>query len=348
MRRAGMALVLLLGAIPLMAQTGDTPLMGSSGMNGDWPAPTAPRDEPQRLLVLGDAIGGGLGAGLLRAAETDSGLEVVLRFNEESGLARPEVYDWIATVPKILENASYDVIVVMLGANDRQFIREGELRHAFGSEAWTAAYRKRIDSLLDRLQASGARIVWVPPPPMLEPDYDNAVRAIAALQRERVEARGMTFLDIRPQLSGSDGGFTETVLDADGNELRLRGRDGISFFKAGNNFMARLVQAAIARAAPLAPESPPEAPAADAALPSVPVFGQELADGGFYTVQPEGVTANAMLVATAGLGPGTALQTLRDVSPSGSAAERLFRFGAMGPAPSGRADDFSAPPDASE
>jgi hypothetical protein len=82
-----------------------------------------------RVLVLGDAIGGGLGAGLTRVAEPSGEYEVSNRFNEQSGLARPEVYDWTATVPKILGSNAYDVIVVVLGANDTQPIRqEGGVR----------------------------------------------------------------------------------------------------------------------------------------------------------------------------------------------------------------------------
>jgi hypothetical protein len=285
----------------------------------------------------------------LRAAETDPGLDVVSRFNEASGLARPEVYDWAATVPGILDATSFDVIVVMLGANDRQVIRAGEVRHDFGSEGWAVAYRKQLDLLLDRLQASGARVIWVSLPPMKDPGYDGAIRAITALQRERVEARGMTFLDIRPQLSGPDGGFAETVQDTAGQAIKLRGRDGISFFKAGNNFMAQLVLAAIARAAPPPPaEVAAAAPENAGVLRNVPVFGQSLPDGGSYTMQPEGVTANAMLLAAAGVGPEAALKTLRDVSPPGSGAEQLFKFGAPQAAPQGRADDFAAPPLPSE
>jgi hypothetical protein len=234
----------------------------------------------------------------------------------------------------------------MLGANDRQTIRDGELRQPFGSEGWAAAYRKQADRLLDALQASGARVIWVSLPPMKDPDYDAAVRAITALQRERVEAGGMTFLDLRPQLSGADGGFAETVQDASGTVVKLRGRDGISFFKAGNNLMAQLVLAAIERAAPpLKPKTADaEGPAASGVLSNVPVFGRALTDGGFYTVQPEGVTANAMLLASAGLEPEAALTALRDVSPPGSGAERLFRLGMPDAAPRGRADDFAAPP----
>ncbi|MFM8748405.1 MAG: DUF459 domain-containing protein [Aestuariivirga sp.] len=348
MWRPALVMVFLLLAVTASAQAPDQPIMGSSGMGDVAAVPTTGQLEARRVLVLGDGVGGGLGAGLLRAAATDPGLDVVSRFNEESGLARPEVYDWAATAQKILEGATFDVIVVMLGANDRQTIRDGELRQPFGSEGWAAAYRKQADRLLDALQASGARVIWVSLPPLKDPDYDAAVRAITALQRERVEARGMTFLDLRPQLSGADGGFAETVQDASGTVVKLRGRDGISFFKAGNNLMAQLVLAALANTAPTpAAEAAITAPEDPGVLRNVPVFGRTLADGGFYTVQPEGVTANAMLLA-AGLSPDAALKTLRDVSPADSGAEQLFRFGAPQTAPPGRADDFAAPPGATE
>jgi hypothetical protein len=77
------------------------------------------------------------------------------------------------------------------------------------------------------------------------------------------------------------------------------------------------------------------------------MFGQAMVDGGSYMVSPEGVTANAMLLAAGGLDPQSALQTLRSIAPQGSNAERLFKRGEAAKAPRGRADDFSAPPPAS-
>lgn len=308
------------------------------------PASAQTEQGVSRILVIGDALAGGLGAGLLRLSAERPGHEVSLRFNEESGLARPEIYDWAATLPKILEGGAYDVIVVMLGANDRQLIRQGGQQLEFGSPAWQAAYRRQIDRLLDELQASGARVIWVSLPPMQDAAYDKAIGAIMALQREQIDARGLDFLDLRPSLSAPGGGFAETVQDPSGAPVRLRGRDGISFFKAGNNLMASLVLAAIAKPAPAAAATAEEPD--QASLAGVPVFGQAMIGQPPYTVQPEGVTANVMLLAQGGLDPQTALKTLRDISPPGSGADLLFRLGEALAAPAGRADDFAAPPPA--
>ncbi len=199
-----------------------------------------------RILSLGDAVGGGLGAGLLRMGEADGRYEVTIRFNEESGLARPEVYDWAERLPKILEANSFDAIVVMLGANDRQPIKYDEQRFAFNSPEWIEVYKAQIDRLLDELIDSGARVFWVGLPPMADPDYDAAMQAINAIQRERAERRGVTFLDIRQSFLTPDGRYTDTGPDETGQTRRLRGTDGVSFFKAGNNRMGQLVLAAIA------------------------------------------------------------------------------------------------------
>lgn len=354
MRSAAMLAALMLAAIPAAAQTGDTPeapVMGSSAA-GDGADQPALQDDHHiiEILSIGDAIGGGLGAGLSRVAEPSGDYDVSVRFNEESGLARPEVYDWAATLPKILEGNAYDVIVVMLGANDRQMIRDGGQRYDFNTPEWTAAYRKQVDRLLDQLAASKARIIWVSEPPMADPDYDAAMRIISDIQRERVTARGMSFLDIRPQFSNPDGSYTDVMKTDTGATIKLRGRDGVSFFKNGNNRIGELVLAAIAAApAPeaekTAAQDSPEAAKSDREikLDAVPLFGQAVMDGEAYTVQPEGVTANAMLLAAGDLGPEAALKTLRDIAPPGSGAERLFKLGSPAAAPAGRADDFTAP-----
>jgi uncharacterized protein len=349
-RLSAMALALLLASTASAAQSPGVPVMGSSA---EEPMIAESEKQLTQILVLGDAIGGGMGAGLQRVADAGVDYQVSMRFNEESGLARPEVYDWAATLPKILASNPYDVIVVMIGANDRQPIRAGDTRHAFGSEGWVEAYEANVDALLDVLAASGAKVIWVSQPPMKDADYDDALKAVSALQRNRVEAHGMTFLDIRGDLLNPDGSFAETGLDEAGNTVRLRSRDGITFFKAGNNLVGRTILAAIEgdqrTALELSPgpgKSGKEQQAVQAG-PQVPLFGQALADGGSYTVSPEGVTANAILLAAGGLDPQSALKTLRNIAPQGSNAERLFKRGEVAQAPRGRTDDFSAPPPAS-
>lgn len=333
------------------------PTMGSPATAGD--AAAEPQADLSQMLVIGDALGGGLGAGLVRYAEAHGGYEVANRFVEESGIARPEVYDWSATLPKILEGKDYDIIVVLVGGNDRQMIRHDTLRFGFGAPEWSRAYTQNLDRILDELKASGAEVYWVSLPPMADPDYDAAIQTIAGLQKERVEAKGLHYVDVRPAFLTADGSYTDTGPDDTGEVRKLRARDGVTFFKQGNNRMAQLVMEAIAKApkavaavadAESLPAAP-EAPRPKIAVPAVevPLFGQSMVDGTEFTATPTAV-AEAMVSATTAsfaLATGSFADTLA-ITPPGSAAARLFTEGTVAAVPVGRLDDFAAPPPAAK
>ncbi len=350
MRRLA-AIALLGGALaqPGLAQTTDTPVMGSE-VTAEQPA-AGDSIQLTHMLVLGDAIGGGLGAGLIRMTQGGGRYDVSLRFNEESGLARPDVYDWSETLPKILATNSYDVIVVLMGSNDRQMIRDGNNRLVFNTPDWITAYTARLDALLEQLTQSGAKVFWVAIPPMADAAYDADLKAIAALQRDRVEARGFAYLDYRAQLSAPDGSYTDSGPDEAGVVRKLRGKDGISFFKAGNNRLAQLVLQSIEsgkrdQPAPRAVISVAAPPKQDLDRP-VPLFGQSLMFGVALTVEPRDIRADALVVSGAGLMPSAAFQAIREMTVDGSAAAKLMRRGELAPVPKGRADDFSLPPEPS-
>jgi hypothetical protein len=331
---------------PAFGQAAEAPLMGSAATAEEAAADDT--GDVSRVLVLGDAIGGGLGAGLIRLTQDGGRFDVSIRFNEESGLARPDVYSWPETLPKIFATNRYDVVVVLMGSNDRQLIRSANERLVFGSPAWTAAYNARLTEFLDGLTASGARVFWVAIPPMADQAYDKDMQAISELQRQQAEARGFTYLDFRAEFSDPDGSYTDTGTDETGAVRKLRGKDGISFFKAGNNKLAQLVLQAI-ESGSARPPGPRAAIVVEAPKPpgeerAVPIFGQNLAFGKILTIEPKDIRADAIAVAGGKLLPSAAFQAILGMTVAGSGAEKLLRKGEIAPVPPGRADDFSLPP----
>jgi uncharacterized protein len=319
------------------------PIIGSTASEAETAAGATPEiDGGVDILVIGDALGGGLGAGLTRRVELEDGYNVTARFNEESGIARPEVYDWSATLPKILDGKAYDAVVVLLGANDRQTIRSGNFRYGFNTPEWIAAYAAQTGRILDALALAGPKIYWVSIPPMANPDYEAAMQVILQIQKERVEAKGATFVDIRAAFLTADGNYTDQGADDTGELRKLRARDGVTFFKQGNNRMGQLVLAAIKKGQASAPAAKTLTPGATAlAKPDLPLFGQTGADGMAVPFRPAdpGVAALAGLVASGAVEAG--LAALQSLSPPGSAAEKLFVAGEALPPPAGRSDDFS-------
>jgi hypothetical protein len=299
-----------------------------------------PDADAKAIFVFGDALAGGLGAGMKRLTQEDPSINVQMRFQEESGLTRSDLYDWADAISKIAESNPIDVAVVMIGANDMRSMRAGELVHAFGTPEWTAAYNAQIDRLIASLKRTNARLYWASLPPMQNPEYNAAIATIEGLQKAKAAAAGIQYIDLRKDLINPDGSYMERGPDDTGDIRKLRDRDGVRFMKVGNNKIGKLVLTAI-QSAPDEPASEPEAPVAPpvATAPGEdvpgtgPIFGQMAAADAVYVFRPaSGATAAGQPLPI----------NARDLSfQEGSSAQKLFVKGDI-PAPKpGRTDDFS-------
>ena len=243
--------ILLASLVPAPAQEaagGNEPLMGSQDIVpevGEASSQVQAEEKSLNILVVGDALAGGMGAGMTRMAETQPGITILNRFKENSGLVRSEVYDWPDAITKIVAAKPVEAVVVLVGLNDRQEIRDGNVRHVFRAPEWVTRYEARIDRLLDAASSNKARVFWVSMPPMADAVFDGDMKYLSDLQRQRVVAKGGDYLDIRPAFSAPDGSYSDRGPDDTGAERKLRARDGITFMRQGNNRLGQVVLNAV-------------------------------------------------------------------------------------------------------
>jgi uncharacterized protein len=297
-------------------------------------------DGTYRILVIGDSMAGGLGAGIVRMAANDTSYQVVSRFNESSGLTRPDFYDWAGALPKIMEGRNFNAVIVLIGLNDRQDIRSSGGRLAFGSPEWVTAYQANADAIMESLKTQNVRVFWLSEPPMGDPTYDADMMKVSALQKDRVVAKGALYVDTRALLLSPEGKYVDFGPDDTGEPRKLRQRDGVTFFKQGNNKFGQLILAAIKAANDGKLPDAPVAASVSVDAPTGPVFGQDDANG--QTV----LHGSNELVAAANTTE-VAKQIIDPAAPAlGSEAEKLITTGQSHIAPLGRFDDFSyvAPP----
>jgi uncharacterized protein len=336
--------IVLFALIPRFVVAQDTgPLIGSQATEQQALVAPALNDGVYRILVIGDSMAGGLGAGMARMAAGDAGYQIVSRLNESSALTRTDIYDWASAIPKIMDGKNFNAVVVLIGLNDRQEIRNGNIRYVFNTPDWIKSYQANTDAMLDALMAQNVKVFWLGEPPMGDPTYDADMKTVTALQKDRVIAKGASFIDTRPLLLGADGKYMDFGPDDTGEMKKLRQRDGVTFLKQGNNKFGQLILAAIKNpenlkqpdaAAPVA-EAP--APGVAGPAPSSPVFGQNDANG--VAVLHD---AGDMIASAASSGPAAhADPALLNAPAAGTAAEKLFTTGEAGAAPLGRFDDYS-------
>jgi uncharacterized protein len=348
------------------------PLMGSEAVSAGPVAPAAAATSGSifdangtfRILVIGDALAGGLGAGMTRMAQEEPRFEIINRFNESSGLARTEVYDWAGALSKIVATKPVDAVVVLVGVNDRQEIRKSNIRQVFRAPEWVKGYTGNVDRLISAVHASQARLYWISVPPMADSVFDADMRFLSDLHRQRVAAAKGNYIDVRPFFLAPDGRFMDRGPDETGAERKLRDSDGVKFMKVGNNRFGQLVLGAIktleangsvsvAAVEANTEQQKPVEPTPKAAVVAIepPSFGQAGLDGESLVFRADTLTPpNAKVSSDQASVVQKNTNLPQNTEPggklsakSGSASEKLIVKGLVTAAPAGRFDDFSAP-----
>jgi hypothetical protein len=197
-------------------------------------AEVAPKDAgAKRIVVVGDFVAGGLAWGLDQTFANEPRLVVIDRSNGNSGLVRDDYYDWNKELPEILNNDRPDIIVVAVGANDRQQMRDGKNRLQPRSEGWEKAYTQRIEGMVDTLKVFGRPFFWLSAPPMRSTSTSRDMAYLNELYKPRVAAAGGHFIDIWVGFTNEDGRFISSGPDVEGQLRALRNSDGINFTRAG-------------------------------------------------------------------------------------------------------------------
>jgi hypothetical protein len=304
---------------------------------GPAPAPTVP---PSLFVhVIGDSLADQLAKGLTDVLDDRPDIAVVDDAKADTGLVRTDFYDWNKAVADLLAaNAQIDAVVVLVGSNDRQTIRDGDTRLDPQSEEWEAAYAKRIDALLAPLKARGIKIFWVGLPPMRSDDLSAGMVRLNSLYRRQVAEAGGIYVDIWDGFVNGDGSYAASGTGLDGQPARLRRPDGVHFSDEGARIAAHFLEGDLRRVlgdappAPVIATAPVAEPTTDApgepAAPEKPEYGPVMPLDAYETT-PGGALLGG---ATAGT-PGSA-------DPS---VAKVLQQGESQPAREGRADDFRWP-----
>lgn len=195
-----------------------------------------PPGQVLRIALAGDSMMAvGLAPTLRRGL---GGVEVIKAYRSGTGLARPEVFDWLQQYPQMLGARRPAVVICALGANDGQNVQVGKQVLVFGSPEWDAFYRSRLTAYLDLLTRDGTRVLWLGMPVMRAPAFARKMQHMNALVQDVLKAYPtVSWMDPNPLLSQAQGGFAQFRADARGKQIKLRADDGIHMTDEGALFL---------------------------------------------------------------------------------------------------------------
>jgi hypothetical protein len=334
-------------------------------------APVVVRDDPvipkvdvtNHIVVMGDSLANLLADGLDEALNDRPDVEVTHRTKPDSGLVRTDFYDWQKAVTDLLaSDQKITIAVMMVGLNDRQPIREGDIVQEPLSPRWLELYRDRVDALATAFAAKRIPLIWVGVPPVQNARLSADLVTLNELYRERAEKAGGQYVDLWGGFVDSENRYTATGPDVSGQPTRLRLGDGVHFTKAGARKAAHFVDLVIRRIIEQAPQSNvialPVAP--DTGAPTAP----ELQPGGVERLidqmaaglpaigLPQALQARPLagpiqpLTGQAAPSAQPLLASITEARGRGDAADQLERVFGQGIAPEpvpGRIDDYRWP-----
>lgn len=211
------------------------------------PALDEPHAEPPEwpvssgaVLLLGDSLmAGNLGATLERALRGPVAPTVTRVAQLGTGLARPDVFDWMNVVPGLIERERPRFVVVTLGANDATNLRLEDSFLSYGTSEWQAVYSARVQEMMQVLTSRGAQVLWLGLPPMRDGPLSSRVfmlnEIFAAAARD---IPGVDVLPVDAALGSPDGQYTSFVRDGRGRLRRYRLEDGVHLTPAGSRAVA--------------------------------------------------------------------------------------------------------------
>lgn len=201
---------------------------------------------PLRVLIVGDSVGLDLGQPLVNAVSGFGDVTTYLDGRIDTGLSRPDYFNWPAELSVDLANQQPQLVIVMIGANDAQGLvtQDGSLR--FDQPGWDQAYSARVAAFIAEANQAGAHVLWVGMPPMQNPLLSVALVHLNSLVQTQVaETRfgGAAYLSSVPALGDQHHNYTAYLTNASGAVINIRTPDGIHLTPDGG---ARLAAAVVA------------------------------------------------------------------------------------------------------
>lgn len=286
----------------------------------------------QKILVVGDFLAGGLGVGMDAAFRDSPGVVIETHSNVASGLVRDDYYNWPQQLTTFLDEAKPAMVIVMLGANDRQQMVTDIGKEKFRTEGWYAEYQRRVEAFGKQVTGRKIPLLWVGLPAFDSPAMTADAVQLNQLFRKQMESIGGEFVDIWDGFVSEGGEFIVTGSDINGQQVRLRTSDGINLTEAGRRKLAFYVEKPVRRI--LGTQASPDLVRLDTG--NAPIIDAVATPGRTEPIS----LSDPNLDGGAELLGGRILP----VSATKSPRDMLVQDGEMVPPPAGRVDDYRMTP----
>ncbi len=208
------------------------------------------KEDPARILVIGDSLADGFGFYLTRRVEERRlTARVVNRGRNSTGLSRSDYYDWPAEFSAEADATNPEILIAHFGSNDNQTIVLPDRRVVRGTDDWVEAYRTQTRRILEIAARHNMMVYLIGPAPDRDPSLNAHLTRINPIFAEEARRSGAVYLPLRPFTAGDGGAYIRSI-SLEGRSVAIRSGDGSHFTSTGYYLVADKILEDLARRVP--------------------------------------------------------------------------------------------------
>jgi uncharacterized protein len=201
-----------------------------------------PPNDTYQVLVLGDTWAEGLRDGLQQAIADEQHVALAKKHKAVNSLMRQDDDD-LKALDDALQKEPPNVVIVMLGANDRVGWKNGAgRRQQPGSDEWRDEFGRRVEALMRSLKKKNAAVYWVSLPTLRRAEANDDAQMMNEIIRSKATLNGVKYVDAYAGTADEGGDYNAYGPDMTGKIRLLRENDGVNFTDAGNVKLAHFVE----------------------------------------------------------------------------------------------------------
>jgi hypothetical protein len=202
--------------------------------------------------VIGDSMAILAADGLREAFANNPKITINSRARDSSGLVRDDFYDWVKAARDLVAEKSdknhIDFIVMQIGINDIQTIKDGADSFDPLTDRWREIYGKRVEAVVEPFRQAHIPMLWLGLPPMHNDKFNDQISKLNEIAKEHAEKAGAKYIDIWNAFADENGAYSAFGPDVNGQTVRLRIADGVYYTKAGARKAAQFLESDIRHA----------------------------------------------------------------------------------------------------
>ena len=197
---------------------------------------------PIKILIIGDSmILEGFGPQFENRLKSYEGFTTVRFGKYSTGLNRIDYFDWYSKTRELITSHNPDVLVIMVGANDGQGIRDSNGNAVLlNSESWDVVYRERVKNYLEEFSPKFKQIYWIGHPiPRTENFHNKFLRMNKIYDEVSQEYANVYYVNSWERFA-VDGKYAPTLADDDGTVAYVKSSDGVHVTNHGGKILSDL------------------------------------------------------------------------------------------------------------